>query len=69
MSDPHSLTEAITPEAAAVIEAARQMPRGTPGPGGCGTVHQFGIEAGVVWTLDIALKRFDEALAMQAARP
>lgn len=40
----------------AVAEAAAAMPRETPAPGGAGTVHTFEIEAGVVWTLDKALR-------------
>lgn len=38
--------------------AAEAMPRATPAPGDSGTPHQFMIEAGVVWELDAALKRF-----------
>lgn len=50
-----------------VADAARQMPRETPAPGSCVTVHQFPIEAGVVWTLDRALNNLDAALASPAA--
>ena len=38
-----------------LIEAAKDMPRHTPKPGGCGTVHVFEIDAGTVWALDKAL--------------
>lgn len=44
---------------AEVVARARNMPRRTPAPGGAGTVHQFDIEAGHVWMLDIALKALD----------
>jgi hypothetical protein len=43
----------------AVADAARQMPRETPAPGACSTVHDFKIEAGTVWALDRALKKLD----------
>jgi hypothetical protein len=39
-----------------VIEIARRFPRRTPAPGGCGTVHDFPIEAGLIWELDKALR-------------
>lgn len=39
-----------------LLRAAEAMPRATPGPGDCGTSHQFTIEAGIVWELDIAIK-------------
>jgi hypothetical protein len=38
-----------------VAKAAKAMPRETPAPGGAGTMHDFSIEAGVVWDLDRAL--------------
>jgi hypothetical protein len=45
-----------------VAEAARQMPRATPAPGGASTEHTFTISAGAVWTLDRALQQLDAAL-------
>lgn len=42
-----------------VVEAARALPRETPAQGTASTVHDFKIEAGDVWGLDLALKRLD----------
>lgn len=39
-----------------LIEAALRMPRGTPAAGGAGTIHNFRIMAGTVWSLDMALR-------------
>jgi hypothetical protein len=47
-----------------VIKAARNMPRQTPKPGGCSTVHDFQIEAGTVWALDKALTEYDAILSL-----
>lgn len=38
-----------------LVEAAKKMPRATPGPGAGSTVHMIGIEAAVIWELDRAL--------------
>lgn len=50
-----------------VIQAARNMPRRTPAPGGCSTVHDFKIEAGTVWAMDRALDEFDKDSAVYGA--
>jgi len=42
-----------------VIDAARDMPRATPAPGGSSTEHDFKIAAHAVWRLDRALKKLD----------
>jgi hypothetical protein len=49
-----------------LLAAAENMPRRTPGPGGCSTVHAFEIEAGHVWANDRAIIA---AQAMLAASP
>lgn len=56
-------SEADTARLREVVEAARNMPRRTPGSGGAETPHQFTIDAGHVWQLDRALKKLDQALA------
>jgi hypothetical protein len=45
----------------AVERAARKMPRKTPAPGGCSTVHMIGIEASAIWALDTALDGLADA--------
>jgi uncharacterized ParB-like nuclease family protein len=42
-----------------VVAAAKLMPRETPAPGACCTVHDFKIDAGTVWNLDIALRKLE----------
>lgn len=42
-----------------LIEAAKDMPRKTPAAGGCGTIHDFKIEAAAVWALDNVLKKIE----------
>lgn len=55
--------EAVARAKDAVIAAARQMPRQTPDPGHASTRHKYLLEAGIVWTLDKALRDLDAALA------
>jgi hypothetical protein len=45
----------------AVANAARRMPRETPGPGSASTVHAFQIESSAVWELDRALRALEES--------
>lgn len=45
------------PEIRELIEAAKDMPRHTPAPGGAGTIHTFKIDAATVWALDKALNK------------
>ena len=42
-----------------LIEAAKDMPRKTPAAGGCGTIHDFKIEAAAVWALDDVLTKIE----------
>lgn len=49
----------------ALYDAAKFMPRGVPGSGGASTVHAFEIQAGVVWDLDLALRRAGATLCAE----
>lgn len=42
-----------------LIEAAKDMPRKTPAAGGCGTIHDFKIDAATVWALDRVLRKIE----------
>lgn len=64
-SSPRVDEDAIRAALERVEKAARAMPRATPVAGGSSTIHDFRIEAGVVWTLDLALKELDRARALK----
>jgi hypothetical protein len=42
-----------------VVDAARRMPRRTPGPGAASSAHAFDVVASDVWELDNALNAYD----------
>lgn len=54
-----ALAEKYPPEIVDLIEAAMDLPRYTPGPGGNCTEHPFRIRASSVWALDGALAALD----------
>lgn len=52
----------------AVEEAARNLPRETPAPGGAGTEHPFMIAAAHVWDNDRALGQLDKLRSLPSAQ-
>ncbi len=41
-----------------LLNCMARLPRATPGPGGCGTIHTFELSAGQVWVNDMLLKKY-----------